>query len=233
MNNSQFKIKFFSTGGKDFYRESAKAAKKIFNFLFFFKQGQSCAFLGVLRALAFPRSWYRLVRIGLREKSSLALILLSFLLLGMDGSERENDELRRLGEKQAQLTTRIEALKEEQDFLLFQRSIAGSDSKYLLLDISAGAGTLNYRNRILRTFGFSLSASKPHQLRRGQYIITGKTDGSPGKRALVFRDAFVIHGKGYLGSTSDEKKLPGIVIGRRDLAAIFYAVDSGTMLYIR
>jgi hypothetical protein len=160
------------------------------------------------------------------------MLLLSVLLMGMDGPPREKDDQRLLEKRQAKLATRIEALKQEQDFLLFQRTFAGSDSKYLLIDLSTKTGTLKYRNRILRTFGFTLSASKPHQPRKGRYVITGKTDGSPGKKFLVVQDAFIIHGKWYSGKPRHEKKLPAIVVGRKDLAAIYYAVEQGTMLYI-
>jgi len=160
------------------------------------------------------------------------LILFSFLLMGMDGPPRGDDELRMIEEKRAQLTVRVEALKDEQDFLLFQRAIAGSDSKYLLLDLSAGTGTLKYRNRILRTFGFTVSAARPNQLRKGRYSITRKSDGAPGKMSLAVQDIFIIHGKAYSGRQAGENGLPGVIVGRKDLAAIYYAVEQGSMLYI-
>ncbi|NTW68060.1 MAG: hypothetical protein HGB21_17385, partial [Nitrospirae bacterium] len=62
--------------------------------------------------------------------------------------------------------------------------------------------------------------------------LTGKTDGSPGKMSLVVQDAFIIHGKRYSGRQKREKSLPAMVVGRKDLAAIYYAVEQGTMLYI-
>jgi len=167
------------------------------------------------------------------NRNGLAImILLSLILMGMDGAPRENDEQRQLEERLVQLAARVEKLKEEQDLLLFQRSIAGSDSKYLLLDVSAGTGTFRYRNRVLRTFGFTLSSSKPHQFQKGLHVLAGKTDGSSEKRSLVVQDSFIIQGKKYSGKKSGEKKLPGIIVNRKDLAAIYYSVEKGTMLYV-
>jgi len=170
---------------------------------------------------------------SIRTMTQALLFLLSALLLGMDGPPREKGERRQLEGRQAQLAVRIKALKQEQDFLLFQKSFLSSDSKYLVLDLAAGTGTLKYRNRTLRIFRVETTSSLRKGLRAGRYILTAKTDGPLKKRALVFQHAFVIHGKGYAGALSAEKKLPGMLIGRRDLAALYYAVDSGTMLYIR
>jgi len=187
---------------------------------------------GVLRAFAVPGIRSGFIRVRAGEKGVLAVVLFSFLLMGMDGPAPVSDEQRQLGERQAQLAARVEALKEEQDFLLFQRSIAGSDSKYLLFDLTTGTGALKYRNRILRTFPFTLPASKQHQLRKGRHVLTGKTDGSPAKMSLVVQDSFIIHGKKYSGRQTGGKKLPGLVVGGKDLAAMYYALEQGTMLYI-
>jgi hypothetical protein len=165
-------------------------------------------------------------------KGLSAIVLFALLLMGMDGPRRDIDEQRQLEDKSARLAARIEALKKEQDLLLFQRSMAGSDSKYLLLDLSLGTGTFMYRNRVLRTFRVTLSGAKPNQLRKGRHVLTGKTDGPQGKIALVVQDSFIIHGKNYSGKQRGDKKLPEMVVGRKDLAALYYAVEQGTVLYI-
>ena len=190
------------------------------------------AILRVLRAFAVPLFSFRFSRFWASEKSVLAIVLISFLLMGMDGPTRENDEQRQLEEKQEQLAARIDALKEEQDFLQFQKAIAGSDSKYILFDLSAGTGILKYRNRILRTFGFTLTSPKPHQLRKGRYLLSEKTEGSPAKMSLTVSDSFIIQGRRYSGKQAGEKKLPRIIVDRKDLAALFYAIEKGTMLYV-
>ncbi|MHB8843766.1 MAG: hypothetical protein ACYC7L_03380 [Nitrospirota bacterium] len=162
-----------------------------------------------------------------------AIALLSLLLMGMDNAPREADERKQLDEAQTRLVLRIEELKKEQDFLLFQRSFSGSDSKYIILDLSAGRGTLKYRNRILRTFRLSVSSPEHRRIRKGRHVLASKTDGSPKKRALIVQDEFIIHGKGYAGRSGGERRMPGLVIGRKDLAALFFSVDKGTMLFIR
>lgn len=168
------------------------------------------------------------------EKIALpAMALLSLLLMGMDNAPREADERKQLENAQKQLASRIGELKREQDFLLFQRSFAGSDSKYIILDLSAGTGTLKYRNRILRTFGVNVSNPEHRPIRKGRHILASKTDGTMRKRALIVQNEFIIHGKGYSGRSAGERGMPGLVIGRKDLAALFFAVDKGTMLFIR
>jgi hypothetical protein len=174
-----------------------------------------------------------LVRTTIRIYCLPVIALLALLLMGMDNAPREADDRKHLEETQKRLTVRIEELKREQDFLLFQRAFAGSDSKYLILDISAGTGTLKYRNRILRTFGLSVSSPGHSKIRKGRHVIGSKTDGSSKKRALIIEDEFLIHGKAYSGRSGGRRSLPSLVIGRNDLAALFFVVDKGTMLFIR
>lgn len=162
-----------------------------------------------------------------------AMALLSLLLMGMDNAPRKADERKQLEDAQKLLSSRIEELKKEQDFLLFQRSFAGTDSKYLIIDLAAGKGILKYRNRILRTFRLTVSAPGDRRIRKGRHVLASKRDGSSKKRALIVQDAFFIHGKGYSGRSAGERGMPGLVIGQKDLAALFFAVDRGTMLYIR
>ena len=214
------------------HREGAKAAKKIFEPFVMFRNWPN-AIPGVLRAVAVQMFSFRFVRFCTREKSGLAVVLLSLLLMGMDNAVPEAEERRQLAEKQAQLEARIASLKREQDFLLFQKAFFGSDSKYLVIDLAAGTGTLKYRNRTLRTFGITVPLSLRHRLREGRYLLTAKNDGTAGKRSLVFQDSFAIHGKGYSGASAGEKRLPGMTIGSKDLAALYFAVDNGTMIYVR
>jgi hypothetical protein len=166
-------------------------------------------------------------------KLCLPMAILSLLLMGMDNAPREADERKQLEDAQKRLELRIRELKRDQDFLLFQRSFAGSDSKYLILDLSARTGTLRYRNRVLRTFGFTLSSPGHRHIRKGRHVLASKTDGSSKKRALVVEDEFLIHGKAYSGRSAGGRRMPSLVIGRKDLAALFFSVDKGTMLFIR
>jgi hypothetical protein len=189
-------------------------------------------FTNVPRAFAVQLFSFRFVRFCTREKSGLAIVFLSLLLMGMDAVP-EAGERKQLAEKEAQFEARIASLKREQDFLLFQKAFFGSDSKYLVIDLAAGTGTLKYRNRTLRTFGITVPLSLRQRLREGRYILTAKTDGSAGKRSLVFQDLFAIHGKRYSGASAGEKRLPGMTIGSKDIAALYFTVDNGTMMYVR
>jgi GTPase Era involved in 16S rRNA processing len=54
----------------------------------------------------------------------------------------------------------IETLKKEQEFLLFQHTLAAADSKYLILNLRTGKGMLKYRGRILRIFALHLRTPK-------------------------------------------------------------------------
>jgi hypothetical protein len=161
------------------------------------------------------------------------IAILSFLLMGMDNAPRDAADRKQLEETQKRLASRIEVLKREQDFLLFQRSFAGSDSKYLILDLSARMGTLKYRNRILRTFDLSITSPGHRQIRKGRHVIAFKIDGSSKKRSLIIEDEFLIHGTAYSGRPKGGSGMPSLVIGRKDLAALFFAVDKGTLLFIR
>jgi hypothetical protein len=172
--------------------------------------------------------------IMVREKRGLAVILLSFLLMGMDGPPRESGDKRQLEERQAQLADRIEALKRDQEFLLFQRSLATIDSKYLILDLRAGKGMLKYRGRILRNFNFPLMGKPlPAGRKQGVVTLTGKLDGSPVKRQLVFTDPLLIIGSKHV-STGKAKSKKGIriILGTKDLSAIFYTLEMGSLAYI-
>jgi len=169
-----------------------------------------------------------------KEKHGLAVILLSFLLMGMDGAPRESVDQRQLEERQTQLAARVETLKKEQAFLLFQRTLATADSKYLILDLRAGKGMLKYRGRTLRNFNFPLAGKPlPAALSNGIISLTGKLDGSPGRRQLVFTDPLLtIQSKHVSPSKAKSKQGIHIALGTKDLSAIFYALEVGSLAYI-
>ena len=171
-----------------------------------------------------------------RELRGLTMILLSFLLMGMDSAPRQHEEKLQLEERQAQLAARIEILKKEQEFLLFQRTLAAADSKFLILDLRAGKGMLKYRGRILRNFNFPpvknpLTPSIPS----GPVTLTGKLDGSPGKRQLVFTDPLLIMQSKHLSANNNKGKSKTglrIALATKDLSAIFFALEIGSQAYI-
>ncbi len=168
------------------------------------------------------------------KKYGTAVILLSFLLMGMDGTSRESDEQRQLEQRRAQLADRIEALKREQDFLLFQRTFGGSDSKYLILDLRAGKGVLKYRNRVLRNFEFPRAKKNmPAAMKKAIVTLSGKIDGSPRKRQLVFTEPIlIIQSKHAQFNPGKDKHDIRLLLSTKDLGAIFFAMEPGSMAYI-
>lgn len=163
----------------------------------------------------------------------LLILSSAIMLMGMDSAAPEADERTRLLEREAQLTARKASLRKEQEYLVFQKALMGSDSKYLVLDLAAGKGKLLYRNRTLRTFDAAIPASLRKALQAGRYFVTSKSEGTPKERALIFQDAFAFRGKGFEGMRAGEMRLPVMTLARRDMAAIVYTLDIGSMLYIR
>jgi hypothetical protein len=162
---------------------------------------------------------------------AVIVFALSVFLLGMQGQSPDDIERRRLVEKQAKLASRIASLNHEQEFLLMQKAFYASDSKYLLFDIPARTGMLKYRNRVLRTFKFSTTPGKRPIPRNTILKMTGKTDGSKRKRMLLFGEKLMIQSKGAPVPAGKANAVPRILMGSKDFAAIYYAVEQGTLVY--
>jgi len=90
---------------------------------------------------------------------------------------------------------------------------------------------LKYRNRVLRTFVFSTTAGKRSVPRNTVLKVTAKTDGKERTRMLLFGDALLIQSKRSTHVAGNEKRVPRILVGSKDFAALYYAVEQGTMLY--
>ncbi|MEK6745138.1 MAG: hypothetical protein AABZ15_16095 [Nitrospirota bacterium] len=158
--------------------------------------------------------------------------MLSILLLGMQGKSPEDIERQRLIEQQTKLSERIASLNHEQEFLLMQKAFYASDSKYILLDLPTRTGMLKFRNRVLRTFAFSTTAGKRPFSRNTILKMTAKTDGNERKRTLLFGDALLIQPKRSSSVAGSDVRVPRILVGSKDFAALYYAVEQGTMLYV-
>jgi hypothetical protein len=163
--------------------------------------------------------------------AGILLILMSVFLFGMQGQSPDDIERQRLVEQQAKLSDRIASLNHEQEFLLMQKAFYASDSKYIILDLTLRTGALKYRNRVLRTFIFSTTAGKHPVPRNTVLKMTAKTDGKERKRMLLFGDALLVQSKRSFNVAEKEKKVPRILLGSKDFAAIYYAVEQGTMLH--
>jgi hypothetical protein len=74
--------------------------------------------------------------------SVILTLVLSLFFMGADNAAENGEERGTLLEQQKQLSVRIKSLKREQDYLVFQRTMYTSDSKYLLVNISKRTGQL-------------------------------------------------------------------------------------------
>ncbi len=171
---------------------------------------------------------------GTITKKTLPVLLIFFALTGTDGSAEQVDERKQLMERKDQLQGRIEELEREQGFLLFQKEMYVSDSKYLVLDFSSRRGDIKYRNRVLKTFHFSSPVSPAGRAAPppGVLVLTKKTETPNGKRVLLFGDSFIIQVKRSAKAVREDTELPRIFLARKDMASLFYVVEEGSLAYI-
>lgn len=156
--------------------------------------------------------------------------ILVFLLLFTGASlahAGESDREILLQEKKA-LTARISELQREQDFLVFQKTAAAMDSKYLILNVRAGNGQLKYKTRVLRDFTFK-AVGERRGLKEGMIVVTKKIDG-PKRYGLIFGNDLILRGKRKL--TSLEADIPPLSLDKKDLMAIYYALEAGARAYL-
>lgn len=166
-------------------------------------------------------------------KKTALVFLMTLALAGVDGIAQEADERQKLLEQQEQLRNRIELMKREQDFLLFQKQLYDSDSKYLLLDLGKSSGQLKYKNRVLK--GFRFSTSSPAVLRRisaGALTLTKKAENPRGRPALVFGKTLVIQSKSGAARERQHGAVPHISLTKKDMASLYNAVEQGAKAYV-
>lgn len=158
-----------------------------------------------------------------------AVLFLSSAVYGEEGNERAQ-----LRERERKARERIELLRRQQDFLLFQKNLFAADSKYLVLDLRAGRGMLNYRNRILRSFRFTVAGTSVSRgVAPGMFQLTSKLDGGPRTRQLIFGDSrLIVQGKNARFSAGKGTNPVRIRIGSKDLGALFYVLEQGSMAYV-
>ena len=152
--------------------------------------------------------------------------------MGADGAGDPENDRALLIEQSRQLTTRIEALKVEQDFLIFQKECYSMDSKYLVLDVGAGTGQLKYKNRILKTFGLSKSSRVRIGAPSGRLQLTEKTDGPGNRYGLVFGKALIMEPKGA-PFLNRGKQTFHILLGKKDFMSVYYALEKGALAYVK
>lgn len=158
------------------------------------------------------------------------MLVASLFLMGMDNGDEGPDGRARLVERQKQLNARIETLKQEQDYLLFQKAMYASDSKYLVINIAARTGQLKYKNRILKDFHFT-SAGHDNMLKPGAITLTQKIEGTKGRRSLIFGSSLVLFDK-RASVTRLKAGVPRIYLSKKDFLSVFYSIENGAMSYL-
>lgn len=165
-------------------------------------------------------------------RNTLALVVFSLFLLGAGGGGDEDSERAALMEQQRTLNARIETLRREQDFLLFQKAMYAADSKYLVLDVTRKTGQLKYRNRVLKDFRFSPSKRFPvRTLPAGTLVLSRKAEDKKGRHAMIFGTSLVLEWK-QASLPQREAALPFLSLTKKDMQSVFYALEKGAMAYI-
>lgn len=161
------------------------------------------------------------------------MIVLSFFLMGADNGDQSGEERGKLLEQQKQLSATIKTLTREQDYLVFQRTMYTSDSKYLVLNISKRTGQLKYKNRILKDFHFErVSVSgRVNRLTRGALTLTQKIEGDRKRKLLVFDKSLVLQGV-HAPATKHVAGIPRFSLSKKDFRSVYYAIEPGAKVYL-
>ena len=163
---------------------------------------------------------------------SIALLILSPLIMGVDGGGEGPDERAALREQLKSLNRQLTALQREQDFLLFQKVMYASDSKYLVLKAKEKTGQLMYKNRVLKDVRFKPSQNISSQtFKAGKLVLTKKVEGKNERNVLIFGNTLIIQWKRDW-VPAREKKIPVLSLKRKEMLSVFYALEEGSMLYI-
>ncbi len=160
------------------------------------------------------------------ERIFLSVILLlgiSTVAAGQEGEDRE-----KLLEQQKLLVEKTETLKRDQDFLLFQKSLSASDSKYLIIDLTRKTGQLKYKNRVLKDFLFS-SHNPAGKIPQGTIMLTKKIQDTKEPTCLIFGNSLVLQTKRL---PIARREIPRLLLRGKDFKAIFYALEDGSLVYI-
>ncbi len=162
----------------------------------------------------------------------IAVLILSPLIVGAEGSSEGPDERAALRDQSKSLSKQLAALQREQDFLLFQQVMYVSDSKYLVLNAKDKTGQLMYKNRVLKDLRFTPSQNAAsRKFKPGKLVLTKKVEGKHDRNVLIFGDTLIIQWKRD-GIPSREKKIPVFSLKRKEMLSLFYAMEVGSLIYI-
>jgi hypothetical protein len=167
----------------------------------------------------------------LQYKPAVLMLALSLCLAGSCGAEQGDAEQKKLVVQKRKLNARVETLKQEQDYLVFQKTMYESDSKYLIINFAARNMQLKYKNRVLKDVPFKRVLGRASRLSHGALTLTQKIEGPRERNLLIFGQALVLQGK-YAPSTLLEEGIPRMFLSRKDFLSVYYAIESGAKAFI-
>jgi len=163
---------------------------------------------------------------------ALCLVLSALILMGAAGRDITGDERASLEEQTSALRKKILVLEHEQDFLLFQKAMYNTDSKYLIMDFTSRKGQLRYKNRVLMDFRFKMSGKYSSQRPQpGMVVLTKKKERKNGLNTLAFGKSFIMQGK-RTAVSAEESGISAISLQKKDLLSVYYAVEEGALAYV-
>jgi hypothetical protein len=162
----------------------------------------------------------------------IAVLVLSSFMMGADGGGEGSDELAALQDQHKMLSRRLATLQREEDFLLFQKEMYISDSKYLVLKAREKTGQLMYKNRVLKDLHFSsVQKISAATFKPGKLVLTKKVEGKNDRNVLIFGNELIIQWKRDV-VPQREKKIPVLSLKKKEMLSVFYALDVGSLAYI-
>jgi hypothetical protein len=172
------------------------------------------------------------MRNGVKHRAVFLLLALAVFLMGASKGDPVRDERVTLRAEQRALQKRIENLKREQDYLLFQKTMYENDSKYLVIDIRKKTGHLKYKNRVLKDFPFQTSKKFPFRsLKPGMLTLTEKIEGKKDRHTMVFGKTLMVRWK-LSTVPKQQADIPSLSLSRKDFLSVYFAVENGALAYV-
>ncbi len=153
--------------------------------------------------------------------------------MGAARSDFAGDERTSLVEQTSALRQKIVVLRHEQDYLLFQKAMFSTDSKYLIMNFAKRTGQLMYKNRVLMNFRFKLPG-KYHgrRLQKGMLVLRKKTEGKNDHHTLAFGGRSFIMQWERTAVPAKESGIPAISLQKKDMMSVYYALEEGALAYV-
>ena len=186
------------------------------------RSGRKCIFISVESS----------VKSYLSKIQVLCMVLCSLVLMGADGGDSAPDERAPLEKQAAALQKKIPALKREQDFLLFQKAMYSTDSKYLIMNFAKRTGQLKYKNRVLMDFRFKTPGKfSGRGLQPGMLVLTKKEEGKKDRHALAFGRSFILQWK-RTAVPPEDGGIPAVSLQKKEFLSVYYALEEGALAYV-